>query len=105
MLHRELIKLTLNVTTAIEWMLDKGYLKNSIPCTKCIDKQMKVRFKKGQHIFKCTKCNTTKSILYKTIFYNCKKDILELLDLIYFWSLDLNQKRFPIKQILKAMKQ
>ncbi|KCZ77607.1 hypothetical protein H311_01377 [Anncaliia algerae PRA109] len=68
----------------------------------CSNEQMRIKFKDELYFYKCTKCDSTKSIFYNNIFYNKKKKLVEILDLIYFWSLNLVQKKVRTKATQKA---
>lgn len=92
MIHRELVKKTENIELTVKWLLEEGFLKNMSTCTEC-KQEMKIRNKKELYFYKCLECDKTKSIFADTIFYKTKKKIIEVLDLIYFWSLDLVQKK------------
>ncbi|KCZ77969.1 hypothetical protein H311_01013 [Anncaliia algerae PRA109] len=47
--------------------------------------------------WRCTKCSKTFSLFKNIILENCKQDISEILDIIYFWSLDLTQNKAMIE--------
>lgn len=88
MRHRELVGLTRNYRSTIEFLMNRGYLRSEIRCQRCPTQIMKVYFKNERALFKCCRCTTTNSIFYKTIFQSCNKDISEILDVIYFWCMD-----------------
>jgi DNA-directed RNA polymerase subunit M/transcription elongation factor TFIIS len=88
--HRELVLLTKDEQTAITWLRSSGFIPKTMFCNSCGWK-MEIKATKSGEIFKCIKCKNTTSIFSETIFYNSKKNICELLDLIYFWSINMNQ--------------
>ncbi|KCZ76052.1 hypothetical protein H311_02958 [Anncaliia algerae PRA109] len=55
----------------------KKYINEFQNCHKCSNEQMRIKFKDELYFFKCTKCDSTKSIFYNTIFYNKKKNLLK----------------------------
>lgn len=93
MRHRELVNHTPNSKNSILWLQSKDYLRTNCVCPKCEDREMKLNTR-GEYVqFKCTKCCTTRSVFQNTFLFNHHKNIVELLDLIYFWALDLVQKK------------
>ncbi|KCZ77468.1 hypothetical protein H311_01517 [Anncaliia algerae PRA109] len=66
-------------------------------CSECNNKKMKLENIRNKKRWRCTKCNKTFSLFKNTILENCKKDISEILDIIYFWSLDLTQNKAMIE--------
>ncbi|KCZ79409.1 hypothetical protein H312_03208, partial [Anncaliia algerae PRA339] len=57
MLHRDLVKKTLDIKSTIEWMLEKKYINEFQNCHKCSNEQMRIKFKDELYFFKCTKCD------------------------------------------------
>jgi hypothetical protein len=88
--HRELVMLTNNKKSAISWLRERGYIPQEMICEVCYW-EMQIKSTNKGETFKCSKCKLTKSIFQGTIFYNTNKNICELLDLVYFWSINLHQ--------------
>lgn len=93
MRHRELVNNTLTVKTAVHWMIQENYLQPPTVCPKCEEASMVLNFKRDYCQFKCTRCCKTLSVFKNTILFKHQKNLIELLDLFYFWSLDLVQKK------------
>lgn len=91
MRHRDLVNNTNSVERTVLWLQEKNYLHPTRICPKCQSTNMNVHVKNEYVQFKCTKCCTTRSVFKNTILYNHHKKIQDLLDLFYFWSLDLVQ--------------
>lgn len=101
MRHRELVNVTTSHQNAIEWMLHKGYIHSNIMCVKCSNINMKLYWQ-PKPLFKCPKCTSTKSIFSNTLFYGCNKNISEMLDLVYFWCLDMVQSKAAFQANTKS---
>lgn len=93
MRHRDLVLYTKTKKDTIIWLLNCGYLKNEAFCIKCNGILMKLQFRNETARFFCMRCSNSRSVFHNTIFYDSKKSIIELVDLIYFWSLDLIQPK------------
>lgn len=89
--HRDLVLHTNNYKNTIKWLLEKKCLKDEVYCSKCVGKRMNLNINKNYARFICGSCSKTSSVFKNTIFYDCKKNIIELLDIIFFWSIDCNQ--------------
>lgn len=88
--HRKLVLLTQTKTMTIEFMLSNNYLfsaRNCIPCNR----QMNLINKEIKSTFRCPKCRNEVSIFTNHLFYNTNLEINILIDLLYFWSMDLMQ--------------
>lgn len=89
--HRELVLKTTNCQMTEKWLLEEGYLKPFIMCSHCREQKMKPRIKENKLYYRCSKCKSDKSIYSGTFLYNSKKEITEIVDLIYFWSINVLQ--------------
>jgi hypothetical protein len=88
--HRELIIATKDEKAAISWLRRFNYIPKVMFCDPC-GYEMGIKTTKNGEVFKCCRCKNRISVFKGTIFYNSKKSICELLDLIYFWSINLRQ--------------
>lgn len=93
MKHRELVNNTQTESHTVVWLIESNYLHSTRNCTKCSERPMNLNITEKNARFKCSRCSNTESVFKDTIFYNIKKNIIEIMDLIYFWSLDLSQKK------------
>lgn len=95
--HRELVLITSTVERSIEWLRSRRSIPDTMICTKCPGHVMQIVVDRDKEKFKCSKCAASKSIYFGTILYNINKDIREILDIIYFWSIDLLQLQTRIE--------
>lgn len=86
--HRELVLHTQTYASAVTWMLENKFLPVEKKCSVCINQIMRLQQFKEIVRWKCNKCDSAKSVFDGTIFFNTKKSLPELLDLVYFWCLD-----------------
>lgn len=89
--HRKLVQLTESYDKTTNWLMEEKYIPSMMLCSECINKEMKLERIRNLKRWRCTKCSNTRSILHNTILENCNKTLNEIIDLIYFWSLDLTQ--------------
>ncbi|KCZ80224.1 hypothetical protein H312_02374 [Anncaliia algerae PRA339] len=88
--HREIVKATLNYKSAIEYLQGNNYIPQKFWCQTC-SQNMKIEMNNNIFRWRCSKCNKRKSLLSNTILFNSNLDLPLLIDLIYFWSLNLTQ--------------
>ena len=91
--HRSLVEITRNYESCVMWLFQKAYIRNYGECEGCIGASIKIIKKAGVFCWKCCRCKKTFSIFKGTIFFNSNKPLVELIDLVYFWSLDLTQNK------------
>lgn len=94
---------TKDFETAVAYIMDAGYIRSEIECETC-NRPMKLIFANNYARFKCRRCCCAKSIFDKTIFFNSKKNLLELIDLVYFWSMDIIQSKVAYQANTKSNK-
>jgi hypothetical protein len=92
MRHRELVLKTINFNSKIRWQQEHNHLNKTVNCERCKGRLMSITIKYNNERFCCTRCITYKSIFKNIIFYN-SKNLIELLDLMYFRSLDMIQPK------------
>ncbi|KCZ73977.1 hypothetical protein H311_05062, partial [Anncaliia algerae PRA109] len=71
--------------------INQGYIQKNKKCPVCINEAMKIVNNNKVKSWRCPKCYKKISLLKDTILYNCKKNLTEIIDIIYFWSLDTLQ--------------
>lgn len=101
--HRELVLSTKNYESALEWMMSNGFIEANKTCANCnvvMNLENNVETKR----WRCWKCKKSTSPFENTILFNSNKNIVEILDLIYFWSLDLTQNKVRKEANTKSCK-
>ncbi|KCZ78331.1 hypothetical protein H311_00637, partial [Anncaliia algerae PRA109] len=91
--HRDLVMLTKNYESTIEWLMTNNYIPSYALCSSCDDKEMKLENNKNIKRWRCSKCGQVSSIFKNTILENLKISLSNIIDLIYFWSIDLTQNK------------
>jgi transposase-like protein len=97
MRHRELVLKTLTINSTVRWLIKHKYLNETANCKRCDGRPMRITLKDTKERFFCTRCTTSRSVFKDTLFYDSKKNIIELIDLMYFWSLDLIQTKVAMQ--------
>lgn len=90
--HRKLVALTESYESTLEWMFQEQFINNIVYCNTC-NQIMVLEQNHDTKRWRCKKCRKTLSIFQDTILFNCHKPLIELIDLFYFWALDLKQNQ------------
>ena len=72
--------------------MENGYIPSKNNYATCYDTPCRLTVKKQKYVWQCSKCTNCTSIYKGTVYYKSKLKITKLIDLIYFWSIDLKQK-------------
>ena len=89
--HREIVLVTSTNRSAIEWLITHTYIPGAPLCTNCTDKRMVIEEKNRNIRWRCTRFNERISIFHSTIFFNSNLELVKIIDLVYFWCLNLTQ--------------
>ena len=88
--HRQLVLVTIDMIASITWMKANRYIKNTRICPRC-SIEMHFLNTDTKTAFRCPRCRTENSLFSDHLFYNTNLEINLLLDLLYFWSIDMMQ--------------
>ncbi|KCZ81666.1 hypothetical protein H312_00844, partial [Anncaliia algerae PRA339] len=102
--HRDLVLRTQTQESTIAWLQEIRVIPSNKECISCNNYQMRLVPYKKTFRWKCTRCSKAVSIFEKTIFFNTKMELPQLLDLIYFWSRDLTQTKVKHELELNSQK-
>lgn len=91
MTHRDIVVATLTYDSTIQWMMDNNYIRNTRHCTSCTDRRMILERRGNISRWRCNRCKSSVSIFKDTILFNKNLDLPRVIDLIYFWCLNLTQ--------------
>ena len=95
--HRDLVKLTLNEKSAIEYLMSNNFIENYKDCSTCFRTPLLLSVKNSRYIWQCTRCKNCISVFKGTLFYRSKLKTTALLDLIYFWCVDITQNKARVE--------
>ncbi|KCZ75116.1 hypothetical protein H311_03912, partial [Anncaliia algerae PRA109] len=91
--HRELVLKTKDYNATLEFLMEMNYIAMTKFCRMCNNAEMKLIRNQKVKSWQFPNCSAKASPLEDTILHNVKKPLNEIIDIIYFWSIDLTQKR------------
>lgn len=93
--HRDLVIATQDGLRAIQWCATRGLLRNSLMCENCnipmsFQSRAQAAFVDG-YCWACKTCRRQRSLRLGSFFEGSHLRLSQLIDLIYWWSIDVRQ--------------
>lgn len=89
--HREIVLITQTNQDTLTWLMAKKYIPDLMNCRSCINNRMNLERNGTKYRWRCGKCKGSVSPFQNTILFNSNLELTQIVDLIYFWSLDVTQ--------------